>query len=79
MIVLPDHSGLDFMDTVSQKYFIRLDKQISCDLICSQVQNLVTKFQKSFPDVSDSFISLEIKKVNHSVDNILLLEHHSPT
>jgi hypothetical protein len=42
---------------------ISLNKEISCELICTHVQNLVTKFQQSNPDFSNSILVMEIKNV----------------
>lgn len=57
------------MDTVSQKYYIRLDKNLQCELICGQIQNLLTKFHKSNPNIADSFLCLEIKEISNSIDS----------
>lgn len=42
---------------------ISLNKEISCELICAHAQNLVTKFQQSNPDFSNSILVMEIKNV----------------
>jgi hypothetical protein len=68
------------MDTVSQKYYIRLDKNLQCETICSYVQNLVTKFQQSNQDLSNSFLCLDVKQISNDIDSsIVLLEYNSPT
>jgi hypothetical protein len=51
------------MDTVSQKYYIRLDKNLQCEVICSYIHNLLTQFQKSNGDSSNSFLCLNIQSI----------------
>lgn len=54
------------MDTVSQKFYIKLDKQISCEYICKQVGKIVTKSQQNGKDLSESFLVLEIRDISYS-------------
>lgn len=59
------------MDTVSQKYYIKLDKQINCDFICQQLQNMVIKFQNiNGQELSETLLILEIKNIAHTTDLI---------
>lgn len=60
------------MDTVSQKYYVKLDKQIPCEYICQQVQKIVTKFQQANgQDLSETLLILEIKNISYSDDNAI--------
>lgn len=57
------------MDAVSQKYYIKLDKQIACEFICQQVQKIVTQFQKTNgQDLSETLLVLEIKNISHTAE-----------
>lgn len=57
------------MDIVSQKYYIKLDKQIACEFICQQVQKIVTQFQKTNgQDLSEALLMLEIKTIAHTAE-----------
>jgi hypothetical protein len=63
---------------------ISLNKEISCELICAHVQNLVTKFQQSNPDFSNSILVMEIKNVTDAdTRGIITIEYQdhndSPT
>lgn len=59
------------MDTVSQKCFIKLNKQITCEYICQEAQKLVTKFQQNQLDLSDSFLVIDIITVSQTIDDAL--------
>lgn len=60
------------MDTVSQKAYIRLDKQIPCEYICQTVQNIVTKFQQATQKpLDDSFLVIEIKEISSTEDSTI--------
>jgi hypothetical protein len=67
------------MDTVSQlqKIIIRLDKpQVPCEIICEKVQSLINKSAQSGINLSDSFLTIEIKTVSQvNDDSIPKLEH----
>ena len=57
------------MDIVSQKYYIKLDKQIACEFICQQVQKIVTQFQQANgQDLSEALLMLEIKNIAHTAE-----------
>jgi hypothetical protein len=54
---------------------IALNKEISCENICSQVQNLVQKYAQTNSDFSNVILNIEIKSVvDSSYDSIPKLE-----
>jgi hypothetical protein len=60
------------MDTVSQKFFIKLDQQTSCDYICKELQKLISKFQqKNGQDMTDSLLIIEMKNIVKTVDDTI--------
>jgi hypothetical protein len=59
------------MDIVSQKSFIKLDKQITCEYICQEAQKIVTKFQQAQPDLSEVFLVMEIKTISQTIDETI--------
>lgn len=57
------------MDAVSQKYYIKLDQQITCEFICQQAQKIVTQFQKANgQDLSEALLILEVKNISHTAE-----------
>jgi hypothetical protein len=59
------------MPTVSDNFstrFIKLDKDISCEYICNQVQLLVQDFMKSDKNIKELLLSLDIRPVSYTVD-----------
>lgn len=60
------------MDTVSQKYYFKLNEQLSCEHVCQELQKLVTKFQKhQGQDLSNSLLIIEIKNIVQTVDETI--------
>lgn len=45
------------------KFAINLNKDIQCDYICQQIQKLVTKFQQSGEDLSQSVLVIDIIRI----------------
>lgn len=45
---------------------ITLDKTISCENICKNIQNLVNSFQKNNPDLSNSIMTISIKNISET-------------
>jgi len=59
------------------KIGITLNKDIQCEYICQQIQKLVTKFQQSGEDLSQSILVIDIIKTVDGGDNhIPKLEYH---
>jgi hypothetical protein len=59
------------------KIGITLNKDIQCEYICQQIQKLVTKFQQSGEDLSQSILVIDIIKTVDGGDNhIPKIEYH---
>ena len=63
------------MPTVSQNFnsrFIKLDKDISCEYICQQVNLLVREFMESDKNIKESLLTLDIRPISFTQDpNVL--------
>lgn len=59
---MPNHSLLN----------IKLDKQLSCDYICSHVQNLINSYLAENIDLSNYLLVCELKQITDSNQNLLL-------
>lgn len=49
---------------------ITLNKQISCEHICEQVQKIVTKFQNS-NDTADLVLVIDVKEITQTTDDLI--------
>jgi hypothetical protein len=59
------------------KIAITLNKNIECEYICQQIQKLVSKFQQSGEDLSQSILVIDLVKITDGGDNhILKLEYN---
>ena len=59
------------MPTVSQNFssrFIRLDKNISCEYICKQVNLLVREFMESDKNIKECLLTLDIRPISSTID-----------
>lgn len=59
------------MPTVSENFnsrFIRLDKNISCEYICQQVNLLVKEFMQSDKDIKECLLTLDIRPISSTID-----------
>lgn len=59
------------MPTVSQNFnsrFIKLDKNISCEYICKQVNLLVREFMESDKNIKESLLTLDIRPISFTQD-----------
>jgi len=56
---------------------ITLNKQIECEKICNQIQNLLNKYQQNGSDISKSVLIINIVQTTDGGDNhIPKLEYH---
>ncbi len=53
------------------KVSITLNKDIQCEYICSQVQKLVTQFQKNSQDISRAVLVIDIVTITDSNDSLI--------
>lgn len=59
------------MPTVSENFnsrFIRLDKNITCEYICQQVNLLVKDFMQSDKNIKECLLTLDIRPISSTVD-----------
>lgn len=59
------------MPTVSEDFssrFIRLDKNISCEYICQQVNLLVKGFMQSDKNIKECLLTLDIRPIGSTID-----------
>lgn len=50
---------------------IKIESQIDCNYICQRIQEAITKYQQDNPDLSDSLIVIDIKKISTSTDSLM--------
>jgi len=51
---------------------IKLDKQLSCDYICSHIQKLINLYNAENIDLSNYVLVCELKQITDSNQNLLL-------
>lgn len=59
------------MPTVSENFnsrFIRLDKNITCEYICQQVNLLVKDFMQSDKNIKECLLTLDIRPISSTID-----------
>ena len=44
---------------------------MDCNYICQKIQQAVTKYQQDSPDMSDTLIVIDIKKVSADTDSLI--------
>jgi uncharacterized protein YihD (DUF1040 family) len=55
---------------------IKIEPQMNCEYICQKIQQAVTKYQMDSPDMSDTLIVIDIKKISANDDSLIpKLEH----
>jgi hypothetical protein len=47
---------------------IRIENQMNCEVICQKVQNAIVKYHKDNPDLNDSWIIIDIKRISQSIE-----------
>jgi len=55
---------------------IRIENQMSCEVICQKVHGAIMKYQKDNPDLNDTFVTIDIKKISNDIDLIPKLGFH---
>ena len=50
---------------------------MSCEVICQKVHGAIVKYQKDNPDLNDTFVTIDIKKISNDIDLIPKLEYHT--
>ena len=53
---------------------IRIENQMNCEVICQRVHGAIMKYQKDNPDLNDTLVIIDIKKISNDVDLIPKLE-----
>ena len=41
---------------------------MNCEVICQKVQNAIVKYHKDNPDLNDSWIIIDIKRISQSIE-----------
>lgn len=47
---------------------------MNCEVICQRVHGAIMKYQKDNPDLNDTLVIIDIKKISNDVDLIPKLE-----
>lgn len=55
---------------------IKLQNNISCEMLCGRIQKLLMDYQKNNTNHGDLFLVIEIKEAKESIENIPKLTHH---
>jgi hypothetical protein len=50
---------------------IKIEPQMDCNYICQKIQQAVTRYQRDSPDMSDTLIVIDIKKVFTDTDSLI--------
>lgn len=58
---------------------IRIQNQMNCEFICQKVHAAITKYQKDNPDLNDTLIVIDIKKISQNIEEELHYLEHKPT
>jgi len=53
---------------------IRIQNQMNCEFICQKVHAAIMKYQKDNPDLNDTLVIIDIKKITNDIDLIPKLE-----
>ena len=59
------------MPTVSENFntrFIKLDKDISCEQICRQIQSLVRDYMQHDKNIKECLLSIDIRPISSTID-----------
>jgi hypothetical protein len=49
---------------------IKIENQISCEMLCGRIQKLLIDYQKSHTNTNDLFLIVDIKQAQDSTDHI---------
>jgi len=55
---------------------IRIQNQMNCEFICQKVHGAIMKYQKDNPDLNDTLVIIDIKKISGDIDLIPKLGFH---
>jgi hypothetical protein len=47
---------------------IRIQNQMNCELICQKVHAAIMRYQKDNPDLNDTFVTIDIKKISQNIE-----------
>jgi hypothetical protein len=50
---------------------IKIQAQIDCNYICQKIHEAIVRYQQTNPDVSDSLIVIDIKKISTDTDSLI--------
>lgn len=58
---------------------IKLDNNLSCDLLCKKVQDAINNYVKEFNDTTDTVVVIDIKKTTENISLIPKIEYKADT
>jgi hypothetical protein len=50
---------------------IKIESQMNCEHICQKIHQAILKYQQNSPDMSDTLIVIDIKKVSADTDSLI--------
>ena len=56
---------------------IRIENQMNCEVICQKIHSAIMKYQKDNPDLNDTLVIIDIKKISSDIDLIPKLEFNT--